>query len=443
MTRFSKDVDTIDNTLNDSLRMALSTFGQVFGSIVLIGIVNQYFLIAVAAVLYMYYRAAHFYRTSAREIKRLDNLLRSGLYAHFAESLSGLATIRAYGEQNVFLAQNVHKVDTENRAYLLTVFNQRWLGIRLDFFGAILSFVVAIIAVVTRFTISPAETGLILSYIVSIQMSFSWMVRQVAEVENDMNSTERMHHYANNLEQEAPHEIPTSKPSKEWPNQGAISFKDVVMSYRPGLPIVLKGLSFEVSPGQKVGVVGRTGAGKSSIMQVLLRLVEVSSGSVVVDGVDISKIGLSDLRKAIGIIPQEALLFQGTIRSNLDPFQIYDDSVLWDALRRSWLVGAKDGQTGEVSTSRFNLDSTIEEEGANLSVGERSLVSLARALVKNSKIVVSLRMHSFACNEKLKVPRSSAWMRRHPLSIWPPMPKSKRLFAQSLRIKLYCALRTV
>ena len=167
ISRFSKDIDTLDNTLNDAFRMSLSTVGQILGAIILIGVIDQYFLIAVAVILFLYFRAAQFYRASAREIKRLDNLLRSALYAHFSESLSGLATIRAYGEQGRFLKDNESKIDAENRAYLLTVFNQRWLGLRLDVFGTLLTFVVAIISVSARYSISPSQIGLILSYVLS------------------------------------------------------------------------------------------------------------------------------------------------------------------------------------------------------------------------------------------------------------------------------------
>jgi len=390
MNRFSKDVDTVDNTLNDSMRMALSTLGQVAGSIILIAIVNQYFLIAVVGILFIYFKFAQYYRKSAREIKRLDNLLRSSLYAHFSESLSGLATIRAYREQDRFLKHNDEMVDTENRAYLLTIYNQRWLGLRLDMLGGLLSFVVAIIAVTERYNISPSEIGLILSYILSVQMSFSWMVRQLAEVENDMNSVERLLHYANEVDQEAPSEIVDSKPPANWPKEGAVSFNKVVMSYRPGLPAVLKGMSLQVRPGEKIGIIGRTGAGKSSLMTTLLRIVELTSGNITVDGIDIAKIGLDDLRQAIGIIPQEALLFNGTIRSNLDPFGLYEDARLWDALKRSWLVdGDLERKVADgPAKNRFTLDTVIEDEGQNLSVGERSLVSLARALVKDSRIVI-------------------------------------------------------
>jgi len=203
------------------------------------------------------------------------------------------------------------------------------------------------------------------------------------------------------IEQEAPHEKEDTKPPPEWPSDGAIDFRDVVMGYRPGLPAVLKGISMSIRAGEKIGVVGRTGAGKSSLMVALFRLVELNSGSICIDEVDISSLGLRDLRSKIAIIPQDPLLFSGTIRSNLDPFSIYDDARLWDSLRRAYLV---EGHSGELSekrflegddssgtrtpTSRFSLDTVIEAEGANLSVGERSLLSLARALVKDAKVIV-------------------------------------------------------
>lgn len=393
MNRFAKDIDTIDNMLGDAMRMFMATLGNILGAIILIAIVLPWFLIAVAAVSVGYLWAAMFYRASARELKRLDAILRSSLYSHFSESLSGLATIRAYGETDRFLRENRKRVDIENRAYWLTVTNQRWLGIRLDFLGILLTFVVAILTVGTRFSISPSQTGVVLSYIISVQQAFGWLVRQSAEVENDFNSVERIIYYANELEQEAPHSLPDAAPPAPWPSAGAIEFNNIVLKYRPELPAVLKNLTMSVRPGEKIGIVGRTGAGKSSIMTTLYRLVELTSGSIVIDGVDISKIGLTDLRQGLAIIPQDPLLFSGTLRSNLDPFGLHDDARLWDALKRAYLVEDRkpdslDGEDSNGQASRFTLDSTIEDEGGNLSIGQRSLVSLARALVKGSKILI-------------------------------------------------------
>ncbi|KAI9439889.1 ABC transporter [Lactarius indigo] len=403
MNRFSKDIDTADNMLADSFRMLINTISSVLAAVVLISILLPWFLIAVAVVLVLYAVAFTFYRASAREMKRLDAILRSSLYSHFSETLSGIATIRAYGEEQRFFNENRDRVNIENRAYWMTVTNQRWLGIRIDLLGTLLILVVAMLTVATRFSVSPAQTGVALSYILYVQLSFSYMARQLAEVENDMNSVERIIYYARDLEQEPPHEIPDQKPPAPWPSNGKLEINEAVLKYRPELPLVLKGLSMSVEGGEKIGIVGRTGAGKSSIMIALFRIVELVSGSISIDGVDISKLGLNDVRNAISIIPQDPTLFSGTLRSNLDPFGQHDDARLWDALRRSYLVeGTKrislvkpELDEKEIETRattprapRFTLDSSIEDEGSNLSIGQRSLVSLARALVKDSKVLI-------------------------------------------------------
>ncbi|EGN95824.1 hypothetical protein SERLA73DRAFT_60499 [Serpula lacrymans var. lacrymans S7.3] len=411
MNRFTKgiiDMDTLDNVLGGSLRLLVSTGASALGSIIFISVIVPWFLIAIAVVSVFYFYAGLFYRASAREIKRLDAILRSSLYSHFSESLTGLTTIRAYGEVPRFQAENEKRMDIENRACWLTVTNQAsmitlkgrtanglffqmWLGMRLDFLGAILTFIVAIIAVATRFSISPAQTGVILSFILSVNQMFHMMVHLSAEVENNMNAVERIVHYANQEEQEPPHQLDESALPASWPSEGQVELKDVVMKYRPELPPVLKGLSMSIKQGEKIGIVGRTGAGKSSIMAALLRIVELESGSISIDGVDISTVGLMKLRSGLSIIPQEAVI-SGTLRSNLDPFELHDDARLWDALKRSYLVeqesqpeGAHDEKT---SDARFNLDSQIDEDGSNLSVGERSLVSLARALVNDTTVLI-------------------------------------------------------
>ncbi|GAA5888140.1 hypothetical protein JCM5296_005447 [Sporobolomyces johnsonii] len=388
LNRFAKDTDGIDNRLNDSLRMTLVTIAQIVSSIVMIAIVYPIFLAPFAALGLFVWTTSSFYRASARTIKRHDNVLRSFLYAWFSESLTGLSTIRAFGEQDRFLSGNEKYIDMENRAYLLTVVNQRWLSIRVDGMGALFVFIVAIVAVAERTSIPSSKTGLILSVAISMQQALTMMLRQTAEVENNMASVERLCHYSNELEQEAPPQIAETTPPPAWPDQGAVSIKDIELRYRPELPPVLRNVSLDIRPGEKIGVVGRTGAGKSSLTLALFRMIEISSGQISIDGIDISKLGLTQLRERLSIIPQDPLLFNGTLRSNLDPFNLYDDARLWDALRRSWLVEREAAVDGSGQISRFTLDTAVEDEGANMSVGERSLVSLARALVKDARIVV-------------------------------------------------------
>jgi len=179
--------------------------------------------------------------------------------------------------------------------------------------GLLLTLVVSTLTVAARFSISPSQTGVTLSYIISTQQSFGWLVQQLAELENNMNSVERIIHYAESLEQEPPHDIPETQPKAPWPAEGRVEIKDVVLRYRPELPDVLRGLSMDVAPGEKIGIVGRTGAGKSSVMTALYRLVELFAGSILIDGVDVSRIGLKDLRSALAIIPQDPVCFTSSI----------------------------------------------------------------------------------------------------------------------------------
>ncbi|CAE6379048.1 unnamed protein product [Rhizoctonia solani] len=379
---FGKDVDTIDNNLSDSIRMFIFTISMAVTSVVMIVILEYYFIVITVFILILYQYFASFYRASARELKRLDSNLRGLLYSHFSESLTGLATIRAYGEVEHFSKDNKYYIDLENRALFLVSTNQRWLAIRLDLLGSLLVFSAAVMAVAGIHGVSPSEVGLVLSTLMSLVQVLGMMTRQSAEVENYMNSVERLLQYTSggDIPQEKPYVLIDNAPPKSWPNHGTIEFRDLVMNYRPGLPPVLRGVSLHVRGGEKIGVVGRTGAGKSSLMAALFRIVELTSGSILIDGRDIGEMGLSALRSKIAIIPQEAGIFSGTIRSNMDPFGEYEDATLHDALRRSHLLGQ--------STSSLSLDSPITAEGGNLSVGQRSLLSLARALVKQSKILV-------------------------------------------------------
>ncbi|KAF3065037.1 Multidrug resistance-associated protein 5 [Daldinia childiae] len=220
-----------------------------------------------------------------------------------------------------------------NSAYYLTFSNQRWLSVRLDAIGNALVFTTGILVVTSRFDVSPSIGGLVLSYILSIVQMLQFTVRQLAEVENGMNAVERLQYYGTQLEEEAPEHTIDVRPT--WPEKGDIIFDNVEMRYRANLPLVLKGLSMHVRGGERIGIVGRTGAGKSSIMSTLFRLVEISGGHIYIDGLDISTVGLHDLRSRLAIIPQDPTLFRGTVRSNLDPFNEHADLDLWSALRKA------------------------------------------------------------------------------------------------------------
>lgn len=403
--RFSKDVDSMDNSLTDAMRMYFLTLAMIISVFSLIIAYFHYFAVALGPLFILFLFASSYYRSSAREIKRHEAVLRSTVFARFGESITGVASIRAYGLQAYFKTRLRDSIDQMNSAYYLTFANQRWLSTRLDAIGNMLVFVTGILVVTDRFNVNPSIAGLVLSYVLAIVQMIQFTVRQLAEVENNMNATERIYYYGTQLEEEAPlkgREVPES-----WPHAGAITFNKVEMRYRPGLPLVLQGLDFHIKGGERIGIVGRTGAGKSSIMSALFRLTELSSGHIKIDDIDIATVGLYDLRSRLAIIPQDPTLFRGTIRSNLDPFNEHSDMELWAALRKADLVGeeipperverpetAKTAATSSSNVnqptgpSRIHLDSAVEEEGLNFSLGQRQLMALARALVRNSQIIV-------------------------------------------------------
>lgn len=400
--RFSRDVDVMDNNLTDAMRMYFLTLAMILSVFALIIAYFHWFALALAPLTVIFLLAATYYRTSAREVKRFESVLRSVVFAKFGEGLTGVASIRAYGLRDRFVGDLRRAIDNMNGAYYLTFSNQRWLSVRLDSIGNLLVFTTAILVVTSRFSVNPSIGGLVLSYILSIVQMLQFAVRQLAEVENGMNAVERIEYYGKRLEEEAPEhtvEVPAA-----WPEKGEITFDGVEMRYRAGLPLVLRGLDMRVAGGERIGIVGRTGAGKSSIMSALFRLVELSAGHIYIDGRDISTLGLHDLRSRLSIIPQDPTLFRGTVRSNLDPFGEHTDLELWSALRQADLVPAdanveEDGQRNDTTTTtnnnssgkdqgRIHLDSSVEEDGLNFSLGQRQMMALARALVRGSRIIV-------------------------------------------------------
>ncbi|KAI4255845.1 MAG: hypothetical protein LQ352_002363 [Teloschistes flavicans] len=383
--RFSKDVDTMDNNLTDSIRMYFFTLAMIVSVFTLVIVFFHYFAIALGPLFLVFLFSAAYYRASAREMKRHEAVLRSGVFSRFGEAISGVSSIRAYGLEERFVDGIRGAVDQMNSAYYLTFSNQRWLAVRLDTIGNLLVFTTGILVVTSRFNVNPSIAGLVLSYILSIVQMIQFTVRQLAEVENAMNATERLHYYGTELDEEPPLHL-TAVP-EEWPQKGEIVFNEVQMRYRDGLPLVLQGLNMSVAGGERIGIVGRTGAGKSSITSTLFRLVELSGGSISIDGVNIATVGLKDLRTRLAIIPQDPTLFRGTIRSNLDPFNEHTDLELWSALRQSDLIDAA-ASIEDKSHGRIHLDGVVEEEGLNFSLGQRQLMALARALVRNAQIIV-------------------------------------------------------
>ncbi|KAF9284744.1 hypothetical protein BGZ68_004465 [Mortierella alpina] len=381
LNRFSRDVDTLDNVLWSTLYESFITIVTLMGTMILVIIVFPWLMLAIVPLMGLYYAISVYYRSTSREVKRLDSNMRSHLYAYFSECLTGLGTLKAYNMVHKAILKNEYRIDLNNRPYYLFQLGARWMSIRVNLLGASLTFSTVVLIVATRKTINPAQAGLVLSYLARIAGDLNWGIQRLSTLENNMNSAERLMHYVKNLVQERPAQKPEAKPDPSWPAQGQISFQNVSMRYRPDLPKVLRDISFDIQSGHKVGVVGRTGAGKSSLIQALFLLSELDKGQIMLDGINTQDIGTADLRSHIAIIPQDPVLFQGTFRYNLDPLEKHTEQELWQVLETSDLKAYVQAQEG-------GLDAMISAQGENLSVGQRQLVCLSRALLAKSKVVV-------------------------------------------------------
>ncbi|CAG8886463.1 unnamed protein product [Penicillium nalgiovense] len=419
MNRFSKDVESVDQEVAPVAIGMLHSLASVIMIVILISWITPGFLIAGVFIMLVYTALGAVYLNSSRDLKRLESVQRSPLYQQFGETLNGIVTIRAYGDGPRFMVDNHRRINAYNRPHIYLWASNRWLALRVDWTGALVSFFSATFVLLNVGTIDAGAAGLSLTYAVTFTENVLWLVRLYSEVQQNMNSVERVREYLD-VDQEAASVIEESRPASDWPSQGAVEFKNYSTRYRPDLDPVLKEVSFSVKAGEKVGIVGRTGAGKSSLALALFRGLEAEKGQIIIDGVNIGSIGLRDLREAITIVPQDPTLFTGTLRSNLDPFGLFSDEQIFTALRRVHLIGSSTSGTATPTTSStvtatesnanvngnangvsssavtvvdnknvfHNLDSQVSESGSNLSQGQRQLLCLARALLKNPRVLM-------------------------------------------------------
>ncbi|KAK3062642.1 ABC transporter 7 [Coniosporium uncinatum] len=436
MNRFSKDIESVDQEVAPVAVGVVHCLFNIITIVVLISAITPGFLIAGAFISVLYFLIGKFYINSSRDLKRLESVQRSPLYQQFGETLSGMTTIRAYGDERRFIRENLTKVNTHNRPFIYLWAANRWLAFRVDVVGAMVSFFSGIFVVLSVGRIDAGAAGLAMTYAVTFTENVLWFVRLYASNEQNMNSVERIKEYLD-VEQEAKAIIPENRPAANWPSQGSVEFIGYSTRYRKDFDFVLKQITFKILPGEKVGVVGRTGAGKSSLALALFRALEAEEGKILVDDVDIGLIGLQDLRENIVMVPQDPTLFTGTVRSNLDPFGLFTDEEIFTALRRVQLVGAatsvantpsrpatpvpgaitspksdnmiKNALTNSTDSTAIdsvlspipdtptlienknlfrNLNSPVSESGSNLSQGQRQLLCLARALLKNPKVLL-------------------------------------------------------
>lgn len=380
LNRFSSDMSTIDEELSQTISQVLNSFFACLGSIgAIAGATKGTFLILLVPLMFLYTRVQSYFRKTNTTVARLESVSRSPIYADFSQALSGISSIRAYKDAQRFILHLEAQLDNNSIAAITAQLAGQWLAIRLDVLGASISFFVALIAVTSGGFIPAGYMAIGLLYSFQLITFLKFAVRMSATGEAQMNSVERIKYYIDNVPQEFTKD-PIDNIPEDWPSNGNIVATNVKLRYRDG-PLVLKGLNFNVDAGDKVGIAGRTGSGKSSMMVALFRVEELVEGSVVVDGLDISRVPLHTLRSRIGIIPQDPVMFSSSVRFNLDPFDRYSDAEVWEALDQ---VEMKP----HVMSLPDKLSEEVAEGGDNFSAGQRQLICIARAILRKPKIVV-------------------------------------------------------
>lgn len=416
MNRFSKDLEGVDQEVAPVAIGVMTCALGILVTIILIASVTPGFLVAGFFITGAYIFLGKFYLASSRDLKRLESVQRSPLFQQFGETLSGVTTIRAYGDERRFVRENLAKINAQLRPFIYLWAANRWLAFRTDVLGDMVSFFAGVFVILSLGKIDPGSAGISLSYAIGFADNILWLVRLYAMNEQNMNSVERIKEYLD-VEQEAPAVVEENRPPENWPSKGSVEFINYTTRYRVDLDPVLKNLTFKIGAREKVGIVGRTGAGKSSLALALFRALEAEEGKILVDEIDIGLIGLRDLREAITIVPQDPTLFMGTIKTNLDPFDTYTDDQMFNALRRVQLIGPNEttpGSTRPASLTNapaatiaaesiasstpshaatnknifLDLSSPVTESGSNLSQGQRQLLCLARAMLKNPTVLL-------------------------------------------------------
>ncbi|GLH12006.1 Multidrug resistance-associated protein 5 [Gryllus bimaculatus] len=381
LQRFSKDMDELDVRVPFFFEFVWQGLMFVITQMVLVCVIFPIFSIPMAVATGLFVLLDIWLNIGLRETKKLDNLLKSPVINHISSTMAGLSVIRTYGRQKVFLERFCGKLNRTLASDFIFRSSIRWFTFRMDMIAVVMVTLTGLVVVVCRDSVSAANCGLALSCVFAVSTFVPFVMQLKSEMQARFTSVERILEYTEDLPEEAPVKLPDTAPPTNWPWSGAIQLHNVQLRYRPDLPLVLHGVTANVKGGEKIGVVGRTGAGKSSLITTLLRLTELAGGRILIDSIDISKIGLHDLRSAVAIIPQDPVLFQGTMRYNLDPFGEHSDEKIWEALEKAHL---KD----KISREEKQLQSLVEADGENLSVGEKQLICLARALLRKNKILL-------------------------------------------------------
>jgi ABC-type multidrug transport system fused ATPase/permease subunit len=380
LNRLSKDQNAIDTMLLFALNGFIGQVFTVFSIVCLVGWIVPRLLIAIPPALYLAFRIQNFYLTSSREIMRLESISRSPIIQNFSETVSGLSIVRAFGRQEIFYKKNEELLNKNTGLYFYQQACSCWLGISLEIVSDIVLTGSSLYIVSQRGMMEPGLASVCLAYAITLPENFYWLVFSSSMLENNMVSVERCHQLGQTQSEALRIRYKDSDLiSRNWPEKGEIEFEKYQMKYRDDTEMVLKGVTGKIKSKEKIGIVGRTGSGKSSICLSLFRIIEPYSGRIIIDGVDVEEIGLDLLRKKMCVIPQEPTLFQATLRDNLDPFHEHSNEKLAEALKLVNVFPDEDLAKA--------LDKEVKEGGNNFSAGQRQLICIARALLRNSKIV--------------------------------------------------------
>ncbi|BFZ17596.1 hypothetical protein BsWGS_20635 [Bradybaena similaris] len=379
LNRFSREVDVLDVGISRQVRLTLHTLSNLISIIVVISYSTPIFIAVVVPITICYILFQKFYISSSRQIRRLESTTRSPIFSHFGETINGASSIRAYRVQEKFFHDSLVLVDTNNQCFFASLSAGRWLRVRLELLGNLIVLFAGLFAVISD-SITGSLVGLSMSYALQVTAALTLLIQNMTQMETNFVSIERIIEYTN-----LPHEPAwtnvNKQPPIDWPYSGSVVFENYSTRYRPHLELVLKSVSFKVNAHEKIGIVGRTGAGKSSLSLALFRMIEAAGGHIFIDDLNIHDMGLHDLRNKLTILPQDPVLFSGSVRFNLDPFEIHSDEALWMALKNAHLSDFVREMPGQ-------LEYMCEEGGQNLSVGQRQLMCLARSLLRKTKILI-------------------------------------------------------
>ncbi|OQU75975.1 hypothetical protein SORBI_3010G066200 [Sorghum bicolor] len=382
LNRLSSDLYTVDDSLPFIINIFVANFFSLLGTLVVLSYSQVSFLLILLPLWLIYRKLQFYYRSTSREVRRLDSVARSPIYSSFTETLDGSSTIRAFQNEGFFLERFIQHVTLYQKTSYSELIASLWLSLRLQLLAGFIILFIAMMATISFHSSSlvnfatPGLVGLALSYAAPVVSLLNGFLTTFTETEKEMISVERVDEYIG-IPQE---ELQGSEPlPRSWPTKGKIEFEHVTLKYKSELPPALSDVSFLIASGMQVGIIGRTGAGKSSILNALFRLVPICNGRILVDGIDLAKVAVRELRGHFAVVPQSPFLFDGSLRENLDPFNTTTDLRIWEVLENCHMKGEVESIGG--------LDIHVKESGASFSVGQRQLLCLARAILKSSKVL--------------------------------------------------------